>query len=102
MSDDMPEIPTDTLAETENYIVWAADEPDEEITYHLELGPVTVHFFQEEWDEFLVKIRAAFNDPDAPSDDADGDIEVQFTWGALVLAEDEWKEFEQLIEQIES
>jgi hypothetical protein len=44
---------TSTLAETEGYIAWRADEPDGEITYHLELNSVTVHFFQEEWDEFL-------------------------------------------------
>lgn len=47
----MPE--TDILAETENYLAMTADEPDGETTYHLELGSVTVHFFKEEWDEFL-------------------------------------------------
>lgn len=50
MSD--PEV--NNLAETENYVVWVAQEPDGEQTYHLELlGNVTVHFFSEEWDEFL-------------------------------------------------
>ncbi len=44
---------TDTIAETDNYIVWKAEEPDGETTYHVELGTVTLHFFQEEWDEFL-------------------------------------------------
>jgi hypothetical protein len=44
---------TETLAETENYLVWKAEEPDGETTYHLELGNVTVHFFTEEWKEFL-------------------------------------------------
>lgn len=44
---------TETLAETDNYLVWTANEPDEELTYHLELNNLTVHFFQEEWDEFL-------------------------------------------------
>jgi hypothetical protein len=44
---------TETLAETENYLVWKAEEPDGETTYHVELGNVTVHFFKEEWDEFL-------------------------------------------------
>jgi hypothetical protein len=44
---------TETLAETENYLVWTATEPDGETTYHLELNNVTVHFFQEEWEEFL-------------------------------------------------
>lgn len=41
------------LAETENFSLWQAEEPDGETTYHLELGSATVHFFHEEWDEFL-------------------------------------------------
>jgi hypothetical protein len=44
---------TKTLAETENYLVWQADEPDGEVTYHVELNNLTLHFFKEEWDEFL-------------------------------------------------
>ena len=49
---------TDTLAETENYLVWQAEEPDGETTYHIELNNVTLHFFLEEWDEFLDLARA--------------------------------------------
>lgn len=41
------------LAETEDFSVWRAKEPDGEITYHLEFGSVTIHFFKEEWEEFL-------------------------------------------------
>jgi hypothetical protein len=48
---------TETMAETENYIAWKADEPDGETTYHLELNGVTLHFFQEEWVEFLALMR---------------------------------------------
>jgi hypothetical protein len=44
---------TTTLAESENFIVWKADEPDGEETYHVELGSSTLHFFREEWTEFL-------------------------------------------------
>lgn len=44
---------TNTLGETANYMAWKADEPDGETTYHLELNNVTLHFFQEEWVEFL-------------------------------------------------
>lgn len=49
------EIPTETLAETQNYVVWASQEDDGEMMYHIELGHgnVTIHFFQEEWDEFI-------------------------------------------------
>jgi len=44
---------TETIAETDNYVAWKAQEPDGETTYHLELNNVTVHFFTEEWEEFL-------------------------------------------------
>lgn len=44
---------TSTLAETENFIIWTAEEPDGEVTYHLELNNLTLHFFEEEWKEFL-------------------------------------------------
>lgn len=44
---------TETLAETENFLAWMAEEPDGETTYHIELNNVTVHFFEEEWQEFL-------------------------------------------------
>lgn len=44
---------TTTIAETENYLAWRADEPDDETTYHLELNNITLHFFKEEWQEFL-------------------------------------------------
>ncbi len=57
MSNPPPEPQTDTLAETDNYQAWKAAEPDGEITYHLELNNVTLHFFQEEWDEFLELMR---------------------------------------------
>jgi hypothetical protein len=46
-----------TLAETENYLAWKADEPDGESTYHLELNNVTLHFFTEEWVEFLEMVK---------------------------------------------
>ncbi|MBN1440875.1 MAG: hypothetical protein JW929_15820 [Anaerolineales bacterium] len=48
-----PEIKTETVAETENYLVYSAEEPDGETTWNVELGPVTLHFFREEWREFL-------------------------------------------------
>lgn len=53
-----PEIRTTIVAETQNYVIYTAAEPDGEITYNIELGTVTVHFFKEEWDEFLRLIRA--------------------------------------------
>jgi hypothetical protein len=53
MSNSAPEIDTTTLSETENMTAWKADEPDGETTFHLQLNNVTVHFYQEEWDEFI-------------------------------------------------
>lgn len=49
---------TDILSETNNYIIWTAEEPDGELTYHLELNNVTLHFFQEEWNELLELMQA--------------------------------------------
>ncbi len=49
---------TETLAETEAFIAWKAEEPDGETTFHLELNNVTLHFFKEEWDEFLELIHS--------------------------------------------
>jgi hypothetical protein len=57
MSKDDAEPKTSTLAETESFLAWKAEEPDGETTYHLELNNVTMHFFKEEWDEFLELIR---------------------------------------------
>ena len=58
MSQQPPEINTKTIAETNNFIAWCAEEPDGEITYHLELNNVTLHFFKEEWDELVQLARA--------------------------------------------
>ncbi len=55
---DSEEISTKIIAETTNFIVWSAEEPDGETTYHVELGTVTLHFFREEWDEFLGAVKA--------------------------------------------
>ncbi len=48
---------TEVIAETDEYMAWKAQEPDGEVTYHLELNNITVHFFKEEWDEFLKLVR---------------------------------------------
>jgi len=58
MSNTSNEPRTDTIAETENFIAWKAEEPDGEVTYHVELNNVTVHFFEEEWTEFLELTRS--------------------------------------------
>ena len=53
MAKELPDIKTDTIAETDNYLAWSAEEPDGEITFHLELNNLTIHFYKEEWEEFL-------------------------------------------------
>jgi hypothetical protein len=52
-------IKTVTLAETDNYMIWTAEDSDGEMTYNLELGNVTLHFFKEEWEEFVRLVRSA-------------------------------------------
>lgn len=47
------------IAETENYMAWEVQDPDGETTYHLELGVASLHFFREEWDEFLQLMKDA-------------------------------------------
>ena len=49
---------TETIAETDNFLAWKAEEPDGETTYHIELNNVTVHFFAEEWTEFIQLVRS--------------------------------------------
>ncbi len=58
MSDSESDVNTSTLAETANFMAWKAQEPDGESTYHIELGQVTLHFFEEEWTEFLDLVRS--------------------------------------------
>lgn len=58
MAKDPSEPETSVVTETENYMVWRAEEPDGEITYHVDVGNVTLHFFTEEWKEFLDLVRA--------------------------------------------
>ena len=53
----MEETTIEILSETESFSIWLAKEPDGETTYHVELGTVTVHFFHEEWEEFLGLVR---------------------------------------------
>lgn len=58
MAKEVPEPTTTVIAETDNYIAWSAEEPDGETTYHLELNNVTLHFFREEWQEFLKLVQS--------------------------------------------
>jgi len=52
------EMATSTIAETDNYMIWNAEEPDGETTYHIELNSVTLHFFEEEWEELKKLVKS--------------------------------------------
>lgn len=45
------------LVESENCFLYTADEPDGELTYHMQINNVTLHFFNEEWVETLEFLR---------------------------------------------
>jgi hypothetical protein len=66
MAKSAPEPQTEVIAETDDFLAWRADEPDGEVTYHLELNNVTLHFFQEEWDEFLELARGLVGNSTLP------------------------------------
>ena len=46
------------LAETENYAVLVSEEDGEHI-YNVELGNVTLHLYQDEWDELAELLNVA-------------------------------------------
>jgi hypothetical protein len=52
-----PEPKIKTIAETDSYAVWSAEEPDGETTYNLELNNVTIHMFEEEYQEFIELVK---------------------------------------------
>lgn len=83
---------TKTLAETENFSAWTADEPDEETTYYLQLGRATINFFQEEWDEFLALAR----DLDQIQPDEDGLYTLEFDNVDVWMDDEDWAEFKTL------
>jgi hypothetical protein len=46
-----------TIVETDDCFAYMAEEPDGEITYHLQINNVTLHFFNEEWQEALTFLK---------------------------------------------
>lgn len=88
---------TETLAETENFMAWQADEPDGETTCYLQLGRATINFFMEEWDELLASIpeliRAKPNE--------EGMYAVSFDNVDVWMDNEDWTEFLQLLGELE-
>ncbi|MGC9520413.1 MAG: hypothetical protein ACP5HG_00855 [Anaerolineae bacterium] len=49
-----------TLGESENYTIWVSNEPElEEVIYHIEFDNITLHLFEDEWEEFVSVILQA-------------------------------------------
>ena len=49
----------ETLAETENLIIWRSNE-EQGFVYHLELGPsFSLHLMPDEWQELLILVQEA-------------------------------------------
>jgi hypothetical protein len=97
MSSNNHEPQTETLAETENFFVWKAEEPDGEVTYYLQLDRATIHFFQEEWDEFLDFIKTI----DEVAPDENGLYMMEFGNIDAWMDADDWAEFKKLAKELE-
>lgn len=107
-------IKTEEIAKIEDFMVWKSIEPDEE-TYHIEMGRATIHFFIEEWEEFLefaadmVKIPlgttgtiAETESYEAVCEEIDGDIIYSIEMPGVLLSffEDDWKLVIDLIKEV--
>ncbi|MEZ4670488.1 MAG: hypothetical protein R3E39_21480 [Anaerolineae bacterium] len=106
----MPDdVQTESLAVSENYAAWMSLDPDGEVTYHIELGTITVHLFPEEWHEVVSIMRQQQVKTEAEpiidgytvwaSEDADGDVMYNLELGdaTLYFEEDEWVEVVELM-----
>lgn len=60
-------VQTEMVIESDNYEVWISHEPDGETVYHVELEAATLHFFHEEWHEFVALIKNAAEEIAGPS-----------------------------------
>ena len=88
---------TETLAETENFMAWRAEEPDGETTYYLQLGRATVNFFMEEWGELL----ASISELTKAKPNEDGMYAVSFDNVDVWMDNEDWSEFLQLLGALE-
>lgn len=51
------EKPLEVLAETESYAILLGEDMDGEPVYNIELGAITLHLFQDEWDELVELVK---------------------------------------------
>lgn len=54
----MDDVDANLLAETENFMIWEAENDGENIV-HIELGGVSLHLSDDEWDELVTLIKIA-------------------------------------------
>ena len=111
------EIKPQIIAQTENFVAWRADEPDGETTFHLDINNLTIHFFQEEWDEFLefsnLITKAASEKVDeviaetatflATLEKTGSDEKIyvlEISGASIYLYEPDWLEFKALIKEL--
>ena len=87
---------TVTIAETDNFQAWLAEEPDGETTYYLQVGRATINFFQEEWEQFLDLARNI----DAIKPDDEQLYRLEFDNVDVWMDEEDWKEFKSLAREI--
>jgi hypothetical protein len=87
---------TETIAETENFQAWLAEEPDGETTYYLQVGRATINFFQEEWDQFLDFVK----DIEAVKPDEDELYRLEFDNVDVWMDESDWQEFKNLADEL--
>jgi len=87
---------TQTLAETDNFQVWMAEEPDGETTYYLQIGRATINFFQEEWEQFLNFAKSI----DEVKPDEEELYRLEFDNIDIWMDEEDWKEFKNLARSI--
>ena len=87
---------TETLAETDNFQAWMAEEPDGETTYYLQIGRATINFFQEEWEQFLAFIKGI----DDVKPDEQELYRLEFDNVDIWMDEEDWIEFKNLTREI--
>ena len=86
---------TETIAETDNFLAWKADEPDGETTYYLQVGRATINFFQEEWDTFLTFVKDI--DDVKPEDEV---YRLEFDNVDIWMDDEDWTEFKNLAKEL--
>jgi len=96
MNNNQSDPSTETIAETENFMAWKADEPDGETTYYLQMGRATINFFQEEWDQFLTFLKDM--DEIKPDDES---YRLEFDNVDVWMDEEDWTEFKGLAKELD-